>query len=81
MLHITITNFVKHSFLNHLNNKNKGTSLEQLLTATLISSIIMLILFQASIIIKKQLLVIEQQILILYNQIIADFCTTYEKES
>jgi|GEM_PF-1323522 len=73
MLYITITNFAKHSFSNYLNNKNKGTSLEQLLVATLISSIIMLILFQASTVIKKQLLVIEQQILILYNQIIADF--------
>ena len=50
-----------------------ATSLEQLLISVLISSIIILILFQVYSLVKKQLLKIEQQITILYNQNVADF--------
>ena len=73
MLYIKITNLVKRNCQNHKSNQNKGASIEHLLIATLISSTIILALFQTHSIIKKQLLAIEQQILILYNQTVADF--------
>ena len=70
MPYIKTKNFVKQQPLNLLYN---AASLEHLLIATLIASIIMLSMFQTYDIIKKQLLIIEQQIIILYNQLVADF--------
>lgn len=50
-----------------------ATSLEQLLIAVLISSIIILTLFQFYNVVKKQLHKIEQQTTMLYHQYVADF--------
>ena len=64
---------MKIKFLNNLNKTNKAAGLEHLLVATLISSMIILILFQTYNLVARQLAIIEQQISTLYNQIIADF--------
>lgn len=53
--------------------KYTATSLEQLLISVLISSIIILILFEIYSVVKKQSFKIAQQIQVLYNQNIADF--------
>ena len=54
-------------------NNNIAIGLEQLLIWTLISSLLILILFQTYSLIKKQALKLEFKTATLYNQVIADF--------